>query len=71
MTLSMMRALLVVTMLLLEEQLLGYQVDTECDRRDAEAGEGALEAVPAREGTGVSPLFTARSLVSPPMAQSE
>ena len=53
---------IVMTMLLLEEQLLGDEVDSECDCRNAEAREGALEAVPSCEGTGVSPCLTARKL---------
>jgi hypothetical protein len=48
-----------VSALILEEQLLGNEVSGECDGRDAEAGEGALEAVEAGEGAGVSPLLTA------------
>ncbi len=47
-------------MLVLHEKLLVDQVSSECDCRDAEAGEGALEAVPAAEGAGVAPRFTAR-----------
>jgi len=37
--------------------LLSCEVDTECDGRDAEAGERALEALEAGEGAGVSPLL--------------
>ena len=51
---------LVMTMLVLEEKLLSDKVDAECNCRDAEAGEGALEAVPSCEGAGVSPCLTAR-----------
>jgi hypothetical protein len=49
--------LIVVTALILEEQLLGNEVAGKRDGRDAEAGEGALEAVEAGEGAGVSPLL--------------
>jgi hypothetical protein len=44
--------------LIFEEQLLGNEVSGESNGRDAEAGEGALEAVEACEGAGVSPLLT-------------
>jgi hypothetical protein len=47
----------VVTVLLLEEQLLCNKVYGECACRNAETGEGALEAVEAGEGTCVSPLL--------------
>lgn len=50
----------VVAVLLLEEELLSDEVHTECDCRDAEAGEGTLEAVPPGEGTCVSPLLAAQ-----------
>lgn len=50
---------LVVVVLGLEEQLLSNQVDSEGDCCDAEAGEGALEAVPPCERAGVSPCLTA------------
>lgn len=44
--------------LVLEEVLLGDKVAGERDGRDAEAGEGALEAVEAGEGACVPPLLT-------------
>jgi hypothetical protein len=56
---AFLHQLIVVTALILEEQLLGNEVSGECDGRDAEAGEGALEAVEAGEGACVSPLLTA------------
>jgi hypothetical protein len=46
--------LIVVSTLILEKKLLGNEVSGECDGRDAEAGEGALEAVEAGEGACVS-----------------
>jgi hypothetical protein len=55
--------LLVMTMFVLEEQLLSYQVHTECDCRDAEARERALESVPPCEGAGVAPGFAVSSSV--------
>lgn len=42
----------------LEEQGLDDTVSGECDGRNAEAWEGALETVPPTEGTGIPPLFT-------------
>jgi hypothetical protein len=51
--------LLMVVSLVLEKQLLGNQVPGKCYSRDAETGEGALEAVEAGEGARVSPLLTA------------
>ena len=38
--------------------LFGREVDSECDGCDAEAGEGALEAVEAGEGACVPPMLT-------------
>lgn len=52
--------LIVVRMVVLEKELLSNQVSGECDCRDAEAGEGALEAVPPGEGACVSPLLAAK-----------
>lgn len=49
---------LIVMSLVLEEELLSNQVSGKCDGRYSEARESALESVEAREGTGVSPLFT-------------
>lgn len=51
---------LLVVALILEEQLLGNEVSSECNGGYAEAGEGALEAVEAGEGSGVSPLLTGK-----------
>jgi len=49
----------VVTALVFEKTcLFGREVDSECDGCDAEAGEGALEAVEAGEGARVPPLLT-------------
>jgi hypothetical protein len=48
-----------VTALVIEEQLLGNKISSECDGSYSEAREGALEAVEAGEGSGVSPLLTA------------
>ena len=50
--------LMVSVMVVLEEQCLDYAVSSKCDGRNAEAGEGALEAVPPSEGAGVPPMFT-------------
>jgi hypothetical protein len=47
----------VVTVLLLEEKLLSNEVYGECTCRNAETGEGALEAVEPGEGTCVPPLL--------------
>jgi hypothetical protein len=49
-----------VVVLVLEEEGFDHAVSSECDGCDAEAGEGALEAVPPREGARVPPLLTAR-----------
>lgn len=46
-----------MAVLLLEKELLSYQITGEGDCRNAEAGEGALEAVPPGEGTCVAPLL--------------
>jgi hypothetical protein len=57
--LSHLTSLVVVSALVLQESgLLSSKVNTESNSRDAEAGEGALEAVEAGEGTGVSPVLT-------------
>lgn len=45
------------------EHLFVYEVAGECYSRDAEAWEGASEAVPSGERAGVSPCLTARLLV--------
>jgi hypothetical protein len=42
-----------------EEHGFYYTVSGECNSRNAETREGALEAVPPTEGAGVAPLFTA------------
>lgn len=47
----------VVTVLLGEEDLLGDAVSGKRNSRNAEAREGALEAVGPGEGTCVSPLL--------------
>ena len=47
----------VVTVLLGEEDLLGDAVSGKRNSRNAEAREGALEAVKPGEGTCVSPLL--------------
>jgi hypothetical protein len=55
---SCLTCLIVVSALVFQKAgLLSSEVNTECDSRDAEAGEGALEAVEAGERTGVSPLL--------------
>lgn len=46
-------------MLVFQEDPLIYEIPRECDCRDAEAGKGALEAVPAAEWAAVAPCFTA------------
>lgn len=48
----------VPVVVILEEHGFDYTVSGECDGRDSEAREGALEAVPPSEGAGVPPLFT-------------
>ena len=53
-----MVALIVVSVLVIEEQLLGNNVSGECDGGYSEAREGALEAVPPCKGTGIPPDFT-------------
>ena len=57
-----MVSLVVMAVLGFEEQLLGHQVDSKGDCRDAEPGEGALEAVPSCEGARVSPCLTVGAL---------
>lgn len=52
------RLIMVTALVFQESGLLSSEVHAECDSRDAEAREGALEAVEAGEGTGVSPLLT-------------
>ena len=47
-----------VAVLLGEEELLSDAVSCKRNRRNAEAREGALEAVAATEGAGVSPGLT-------------
>lgn len=49
---------LIMVSLIFPEKLLGSKVSGECDSGNAEAGEGALEAVEAGEGACVSPVFT-------------
>lgn len=51
-------------MLVLKVKLLGHEISREGDGRDAETGEGALEAVEACEGACVSPCFAVRCSVS-------
>jgi hypothetical protein len=50
---------IVVVVVVLEEELLGDTVAGKGDGRNAEAGEGALEAVEAGEGSCVAPLLAA------------
>lgn len=47
-----------MTMLLFKEEMLVCAISGEGNRRNAEAGESALEAVPSAEGAGVAPEFT-------------
>jgi hypothetical protein len=47
-----------VSTLVLEEEFFGNQVAGKGDGGDAEAGEGALEAVETSEGACVPPMFT-------------
>lgn len=42
-----------------ESELLSSKVGAECDSCDAEAGEGASEALESGEGASVPPLLTA------------
>ena len=49
-----------VAVLLGEEELLSDAVSCKRNRRNAEAREGALEAVKPGEGTYVSPLLAVR-----------
>lgn len=46
------------TLVSYEPKLLSSKVGAECDSRDAEAGEGASEALEPGEGTCVPPLLT-------------
>lgn len=48
----------VAVVCVLEEKLLGHNVDGECARGNPEARERALESIPPGEGTGVSPCLT-------------
>jgi hypothetical protein len=48
-----------MTALIIEEQLLGNKISGERNGSYTQAGEGALKAVEAGEGPGVSPLLTA------------
>jgi hypothetical protein len=50
---------IVVVVVVLEEELLGDTVAGKGNGRNAEAGEGALEAVEAGEGPCVAPLLAA------------
>jgi len=52
-----MAPVFVVCMFILPKELLGGEVASECDGGDAEAREGALEAIEAGEGTCVAPLL--------------
>lgn len=54
-SLAVVLAVGVVVMSVVEEEVLVGAVGGEGDSRDAEAGEGGLEAVPAGEAAGVSP----------------
>ena len=45
----------VVVVAVVGDEFIVCDVDCECSECDAEAGEGALEAVAGAEGTGVSP----------------
>ena len=47
------------TLVSYESELLSSKVGAECDSRDAEAGEGASEALKSGEGTCIPPLLTA------------
>lgn len=56
-----MLLIVVFMMCVREEESLHYDISGECDRRDAEAGEGAFEAVPSCEGAGISPGFAVKA----------
>lgn len=47
-----------VVVVVLQEEVLVGAVSSESDSGDAETGEETLEAVPAAEGTSVTPGFT-------------
>lgn len=51
---------LAMTVLVLEEQLLGHQINSERSRCYAEAGKGALEAIVSSERSGITPCFAAK-----------
>lgn len=54
-----------VTMVrVLEEHLLCDEIDSKCTCSNAEAGEGALESVPPREGSSVSPCLAVQLLIA-------
>lgn len=56
---------LAVVMVVLEEEVLVAAVAGKGNGRDAQAGEGVLEAVPAGEGASVSPgLISLPGIVS-------
>jgi hypothetical protein len=55
--LCLLHQFIVVSTLIFEEKLLGDKVSGERDGGDAEAREGALEAVEAGEGACVPPLL--------------
>jgi hypothetical protein len=57
-TASSCRLAMMSALIFQQSSLLSGEVYAERDRRDAEAGEGALEAVEAGEGARVSPLLT-------------
>lgn len=53
-----------VAMLILDKEILVRAICAECHGRYAQAGEGALEAVPAGERTSVAPGLTAYKVSS-------
>lgn len=54
-------------MIILEEEVLVCAVAGECNGRDPETGEDALETVEAAEGAGIPPGLTGRkeSVIEP------
>jgi len=49
-----------MSMLILDEDCFIRKIASECDGRDAESWEGALETVPPREWPGIPPCLARR-----------
>ncbi len=55
---TLLSAMPLVVMLVLEKKVFVAAVDGERDRRNAQARESSLEPIPSRERSGVSPCLT-------------